>query len=53
MTVTKAARHPKAAFLQGAMGVIMHGASDPFRCLSIEMPFQSKELFYYCEWHKY
>lgn len=53
MTVTKAARHPEAAFLQGAMGIIMHGASDPFHCLSIEMPFQSKELFHYCEWHKY
>lgn len=53
MTVTHAAKHSEAAFLQGAMSVIMHGASDPFQYLGIEMPFKSKQLFHYCEWHKY
>ncbi|KAL7940025.1 hypothetical protein V8C42DRAFT_338792 [Trichoderma barbatum] len=53
MTVTKTTRHPEAAFLHGAVGFIMQGALDPFHCLSIEMPFQSKELFHYCESHKY
>ncbi|KAL7904153.1 hypothetical protein GGI35DRAFT_464027 [Trichoderma velutinum] len=47
MTTTHAAKHSEEAFIQGAMGVIMHGVPDPFHCLSIEMPLQSKELFHY------
>lgn len=53
MTITHAAKHSDATFLQGKIGVIIHGALDPFQFLGIEMPFQSKELFHYCEWHKY
>lgn len=47
MTITHAAKHSDATFLQGKIGVIIHGALDPFQFLGIEMPFQSKELFHY------